>query len=401
MDRQFAVDCRAYLHQRKVTRNGRAAAAEQPMSPGQIYNVLDCTRSLLNWAKRPDVNQLPSWFVNPFDKAIVGQRASKDPLRDVVFRIERRIELVQHMDLWQLCHFAIPFVLPLRPEDYTGLLISEVDFAARRLRFGSRFDGRDFNKGRQSFQVPFPAEIEPLLHVCMDGRQEGPLLRGRSYFEGRRKPKQPVASAEEFEACFDRTLSAARPGEIQAEQDFKHVVRKVLQAMGGASPDAMAKEFKSVLAKGHLPASARLYDLRGSVNTELNSAGVSYLLQTYITGHTTRDILHVYVSLEPEAEMERYFAAIRPLLGAIEQRARELGLTPTSNEPNCRRDEAETTVLFGPRQPVILKKSSSSPSPSRQPDAWCTDGAQRVHADRHGDPASPSAGQERAHCVSV
>ena len=40
------------------------------------------------------------------------------------------------MDLWQLCHFAIPLVLPLRPEDYTGLLVSEVDFDQHVLRFG-------------------------------------------------------------------------------------------------------------------------------------------------------------------------------------------------------------------------------------------------------------------------
>jgi hypothetical protein len=36
---------------------------------------------------------------------------------------------------------AIPLVLPLRPEDYTGLLISEVDFFSRVLCFGRRLAG--------------------------------------------------------------------------------------------------------------------------------------------------------------------------------------------------------------------------------------------------------------------
>jgi hypothetical protein len=177
IDRDFAVEFRVFLHGRKVTPNGRPSSNEKPMSRGQIFNVLDCTRSLLNWAKHPAVNRLPATFVNPFDKAIVGSRPGKDPLRQPGFPVQRRIELVESMDLWQLTHFAIAMVLPLRPEDFTGLLISEVDLEKGMLCFGTRLQGRDFTKGRQSFVTPFPREIMPLILVCIGGRKDGPLLR--------------------------------------------------------------------------------------------------------------------------------------------------------------------------------------------------------------------------------
>ena len=109
------------------------------------------------------------------------------------------------MDGWQLCQLCIAMVLPLRPEDYTGLLISEVDLAARILHFGTRFGGWDFNKGQQSFRVPFPRELDSLLRQCVAGRVEGPLLRQRTIADGRRQPKLLVRSTEE-----SRSFSVAR-----------------------------------------------------------------------------------------------------------------------------------------------------------------------------------------------
>jgi hypothetical protein len=165
IDRDFVVQFRTFLHTRKITRNGRAAAAEKSLSPAQIFNVLDCARTMFSWARRPEVQQIPLALGNPFTEDLVGRRPSKDPLRPVVFPMDLRMQLVGQMDGWQLCQLCIAMVLPLRPEDYTGLLISEVDFSARTLHFGTRFGGWDFNKGQQSFRVPFPAELDPL-----DGR---------------------------------------------------------------------------------------------------------------------------------------------------------------------------------------------------------------------------------------
>lgn len=66
--------------------------------------------------------------------------------------------------------------MAIRPEDCAGLLISEVDFENHRRQFGTRFDGADFNKGRQTFCVPFPPELNSLLRELVGIRIAGPLL---------------------------------------------------------------------------------------------------------------------------------------------------------------------------------------------------------------------------------
>lgn len=325
IDRQFAIEFRTFLHRRIVTRNGHPAASERCLSPGQIFNILDCTRTLFWWAKRPEINRAPAEFVNPFREEIVGYRPSKDPLRTSPLPLERRITLVRHMDRWQLCQFAIGTVLALRPEDYTGLLISEVDFSECVLHFGRRLAGWDFNKGRRSFQVPFPVAIEPLLRKCVDGRHDGPLLRKRTVVEGRRRPSLLVDSSDDIRTHFERALMEAKPEEIQTAQDGKQIFRRLLLGMGGVSEDSLAKEFKGLLRKIDASAGIRFYDLRGSVNTDMNAAKVSHLFQLYVTGHSVdAEILSAYVSLELQREMEGYFNYIEPLLVAIEKRTGEL-----------------------------------------------------------------------------
>ncbi|MCA9070369.1 MAG: phage integrase SAM-like domain-containing protein, partial [Planctomycetaceae bacterium] len=320
IDRQFALEFRAFLHQRITTRNGHSGAIPGPMSARQIRNVLSCSGTLLNWAKDPQINLLPAHFMNPFTRDVIGSLPKKDPLRPVVFPLEFRIRLVEHMDWWQLTHFSIALVLPLRPEDYTGLLISEVDFEQHMFRFGTRLGGRDFNKGVQEFSAPFPAEIEPLLRTCVGHRSEGPVLQSRPILEGRRHPQIVVNSQDELAMLFDRELSLQPPNEVQTSQDMKRLFRKWLTRCGGVSVNAMSREFQRILVETGSSKSGRFYDLRGSTNTELERAGVSHLVQRYVTGHTTDDILNEYVSLDPRQEMRKYFDAIAPLLEAMSRR---------------------------------------------------------------------------------
>ena len=320
VDREFALQLRTALFNRTVTRNGHAGSVETKMSARQVYNVLDCLRSLFNWAKRPDVNRLPSTFVNPFSSDIVGAKVMKDPLRPVVFPVERRIEIVAAMDAWQLCLFALPLCLPLRPEDFCGLLISEVDFEQRLLRFGNRFGDRDFGKGKQNFLMPFPEELTALLQACVAERSRRAVAAQRAVCEGDQKPKLNMTAGDTVAAMFDNRLMAAKPGDVQAAHDAKQLLRRLLSDLGGVTPDAMAKEFKRLIEPFGFAPGTRFYDLRGSVSTDLERAGVSHLAQRYVTGHTTRDIMNFYVSLDVSAEMRKHFERIRPLLAAIEMR---------------------------------------------------------------------------------
>jgi len=326
VDQDFAIEFRSWLFDRRVTRNGRAASPEKLISPHQVYNVLDCARTAFNWAKNVRVAKLPASFLNPFNEEIVGRRPRKDPLRKSLFPIERRIQLVGIMDEWQLSHLALSTVLPLRPEDCAALLINEIDYGERLIRFGTRFEGRDFNKARLSFACPYPEQLEPFLRFCQASRLDGPLLRRRTVFEGRRLPDLRVVGRGDAAARVKEALERAPATQRETLQDQKQLIRRAVRRMGGVSKDELAKEFKEVVSKVGLDSNNRFYDLRSAVNTDMERAGLSTLVQKYITGHATSDILYEYVSLDVGEAMRKYFDRIKPLLEAMRERAHQLRL---------------------------------------------------------------------------
>ena len=324
VDREFAVELRRSLFQRQVTGNGHPGAAEAPISPRQIFNVLDCARSMFSWAKRPDVGHLPAAMISPFGSDLVGTKPRKDPLRPIPIPLERRIELVRVMGAWQLCHFALGFVLPLRPEDEAGLLISELDFENHTATFGTRFAGRDFNKGRQSFTAPWPADIEVLLRACVGQRREGPVLQRRTVWEGRARPSRMVNSPAELADLFSQALRTAPRDEVQNEQDAKRVFRRLLGELGGVSTTCLAKEFKPLAMRVGLAPTVRFYALRESCNTEMERSKVSAFFLEYLKGHAPTHCEPNYLSFDPTTALVSYFDYLRPLLAAIVERAHQL-----------------------------------------------------------------------------
>ena len=295
------------------------------MASGQIFNVLDCARTLFHWAQRPEVNLLPSWLTNPFTKDLVGRRPKKDPLRSAPFPLHVRISWIERMDAWQLAHLTWRLVLPLRPEDLTGLLLSDIDHERGLFCFGTRFRGSDFNKGRQEFSCPFPIELSGLLRLCIAGRVAGPFLRSRRTVADSR-PSDAVYSEEDVHSRIDAALRSAGSKELAAPQDRKRIVRATITKMGGLTNSALGKDLRQLLGPTDKIAGST-YDLRESVNTEMEAAGVSLLVQRYVTGHQTNDIQNRYVGLDPGGQMRKYFDTLSNLYTAVEERAKVLGLT--------------------------------------------------------------------------
>lgn len=314
LDRDFAIQCRRYLFAARTTRNGRPGASPTNYSSRQIFNCLETIRGLLNWAMGPTIRLLMPGFANPFTKDIVGERPKKDPLRAEIMPLDVRVQLVKQLDGWQLGALGLAMTLPMRPDELTAILISDVFLERREICFGTRFGGGDFNKGRQSFTLPYPEELQSLIVACIHGRTEGPLLRRRTIWSGTRRAKTSVASTADLERCYERALAAA--GEkAMTEQDRKVVFRKLLIDLGGVSPDELANEFKAVAAK--LGLRNRFYDLRHGVTTDMHRAEVRKLELDYMTGHTTGDILNEYVALDVHGEMRKYSRHVKLLLTTI------------------------------------------------------------------------------------
>ena len=345
IDRDFIVSYRAFLYQRQVAPNGRPGAPQQPMSVRGVRNALECLRTMLAWAHRADVRQLPADWVNPVTVELIGTGQAKDPLREDPLPPEVRVRLVQQMDAWQLCHLALSMVLPLRPGEAVGLLVSEVDFDKGWLTIGTRLDGADFTKGKTSYKLPFPKEFDRLLNACIAGRAQGPLLRCRKDFSA--QANRSTIEPDQLLPLYRAKLAKARPDEIQSEQDRKRLFRALLRDLGGVTENVLAKEFDKIVARVGLNTKVKFYDLRHATTKGLKDAKIPHLDLLYLTAHTTSSILNDYTPVNPVRSMQEYFATIRPLLVAIDDRATALGFS--QRDPKSTAEDLNEVTMNGKR----------------------------------------------------
>jgi len=323
LNRSFAIALKNHLHSVQTTRNGKPGAKSKSMSPRQILNVMEAVRGALHWANRPDVRLVPFDFINPFTKEVVGEKEAKDPLRKQKLPLDRRVVLVKHLDCWQLATIGLLAVLPFRPEELQGILIGDVDFEARTISVGTRFEGADFTKSRQQYVMPLPQDLMPILRKCIGERREGPLLLRRTIWAFRKCPKTFLSEPGDIEEVLQIRLREAGD-RVQTAQDRKRVFRDLVRDVGGLDTGGLGKEMRSRVGES-LGLTAQLYDMRKGVSTDMAAAGVNLLVLRYLTSHATNDIMNEYVSLDPQTEMEKYFVYAKPLLEAIRHRGEELG----------------------------------------------------------------------------
>lgn len=325
IDTSFVTEARAFLYTHRTTRNGRPGGEPRTLSSRQVVNVMETLRAALAWAADARNNKLPPGWLSPVTRGLVGTPPAKDPFRRDPLPLDLRVRLVGRMDAWHLCTLLPSMILPMRPDEAVGLLVDDLDLDNSELLFGITLPDVNFTKKKVAFRLPFPAELRPVLQAAVGGRSSGPLLRARRAFSD--GTSADIASLADLKARFDQQVLAARPGTVQTDHDRKLLFRRLLRKLGGAAEDGMNREFKSLLAAAGVSNGATLYTLRSSVTTTMSTgAKLAHLELTYLTSHSTRDILTRYTSLDVHGEMRKYFDHIRPLLEAVTQRAHEQGL---------------------------------------------------------------------------
>ncbi|WP_145363063.1 phage integrase SAM-like domain-containing protein [Stratiformator vulcanicus] len=335
IDREFVVNLSSHLHTTKTTRNGKAGGIAKTISAKQIRNSLETLRTILNWAKQPAVCKLPLDFVVPVTKDILPPQPKADPLRESPAKIEQRVEAISRMDAFELCVFGPSMLLAQRPDDLCGLLTTDVDWERRRLRFGVHFEGADHTKGRTSFQVVFPPELDPLLFRLVKTRTEGPLLLSAQAFANSARDSATVGGMT-VRPLYEQALESEGSEEIQCDNDRKRVYRSVLKKLGGMTPDLMGKDFDRFRKREQL-ALPSIGQFRHAITHDMKQSGMGILELRYLTSHSTDDILNEYTSIDIVGAMEKYFDIVDPILVAIRSRGRELGLTePQQPNNDCR-----------------------------------------------------------------
>ena len=236
-------------------------------------------------------------------------------------------------DAFQLVTFAPQYILPLRPEQLTGLLIRDVDWENHVLIFGTRFDEHDRTKGQTSFRVPFPAKWEPVIRAAVRERSAGPLYVERNIFEGDQQPKLTCRNRTDLDDALHAALEAgAARGPLPAG-DAKDICRNVIHQAGGITPDALQRDFMKLANVAGLDGNFRYYDLRGSIVTEMERVAVPTHIQRYIMGQQVLDpgTLDPYRSLTIEGLREAvqpHWDFCRELIDGVLDRGRRLELWP-------------------------------------------------------------------------
>jgi len=330
IDAPFVAALKTFLMTYQTSRNGRKASPQRLLSGTQMRHALETLRGLINWATDPLIAKLPFGYVNPVGKNTIPSKPTKNPLREESISLDERVRLLERMDSWQLCQLAWSMVLPMRPDEAAGLLVTDVNVEKGWLEFGYRFDDCNFTKEKTKFVLPYPSEFRPIIAACIQGRTDGPLLQSRRAFGESAQLRDHTKDT--LRQSYEHVVLEAEPGDVQAEHDRKRLFRRVLkQEWGGVSEDRMACEFKKLLHEATGRTDVRFYDLRHATTQGMKDAKLPGLELTYLTGHACTDILNEYTSLRPLEAMAQYFASIRPLIDAIAFRAAALGLT-TEND---------------------------------------------------------------------
>jgi len=338
VDREFATRFREYLFDARCTSNGRAGARTHPLSASQILNVLDATRSAFHWGR--NTGCIPLDWITPFTDEVVGSRPAKDPLREQRLSLHDLINLVGGMDRWQLCSLGLMCVLPPRPDEFCSILVRDLDMDRGVIRFAPRFGGAASNKCDQTFVLPFPACLRPLLKRLIADRVDGPLFRRRCFSPA--GLGKTVREQKELNAMWNEHLLLKGPKLVTSLQDRKAEFRVFLRQLGGVSVDVLRTEFQRLI-KGRLSKTAKLYDLRHAVTQSMKDSGMPILELRYLTSHTASDIMNTYTTMKIFPAMERYFSSIAPLLNAISTRMIDTGVLETTSE-----DAAEQLIDWAP-----------------------------------------------------
>ncbi|WP_437194501.1 tyrosine-type recombinase/integrase [Planctomicrobium sp. SH527] len=363
INREFALALRDYLTRRETTRNGRPGASVRRMSLRQVQNCLETARMVLAWALRAEVRKLPPEFVQPITSEIIGGKPPKDPLRPVLVPLNKRIELIENMDDWQLLTLSCLSILPLRFEDPARLLISDVDFSRGTLRLGSHFGGADCNKGKVEVTMPLPPELVKVFQICVGDRKDGPLFLSRNACANPERFQTSWNSPDDLQRAFeDRLCQSKRP--INNPQDRKILYCQLMKDdLGAVSADRVGKEMKQLFRKAGLRG-VRPYEIRSGVTTEMARSGMSHLEMTYLTEHTVKDIMNTYTALDPVAAMTPYFRKIEPLLEVLRQRLEDFKIPPFPLSPK------------GGVDTIVMRQAPAAPiSQSAVVHRWCTNGA--------------------------
>jgi integrase len=323
VNREFQLAFTAFLVNRAVAPNGHPNARPRRMQKPAF--VVDAVRALFRWASDHDRGGLlPEGFANPFLRAA---RPSNGPVRDLLGEPDITAAMasafVLKCDPFQLRLFAPLILYGLRAAEPCFLFHEQIQdgWLNVQCHLGLAY----LTKGRRDKRFPVPACLESLLREegC---HQKGLFYQRRGILAGLEKAPLRGASLARLERVFQERCGKA--GTPDAAQRLS-IRNQVLRDAGGLNYDHVQAEFESLARRLSWPAAATVKDFRHLFSTMLANAGMPEDYRRYLLGHAPgrAAVIHYTHLNQIQKHFERAVQEeFGPILEAIEQRARQLGL---------------------------------------------------------------------------
>jgi integrase len=276
------------------------------------------------WAADPQRgNCLPTGFLNPFHRRVIGRRreVAPDMTGEPDVTVAMAAELLDACDDWQLRIFAPLVFLGLRP--------GELIFLFREMVSQQFLDVRcvpelaHLSKGMRNKKLPLAGPIRHLLLDHQLAPARGLLFCGREIASER--PPLAGATLAQIAAEFERRCRDRKAKGASAVQQMRD---EVMHDAGALTYKLIQGEFAGLARKLGWPAAATIKDIRHQFNTALSNGGVPEHERRYLMGHEPgRGAIVHYTHLNKLSE--HYQRAVEqelaPALDVLVRRQQDVG----------------------------------------------------------------------------
>ena len=328
VDRKFALELMAYLRTLQVHPNGHPHAHARLMRrPDYVLNVV---RAAYDWAADPQRGKLiPEGFHNPF---LRRSRSTAAPAAVSVgepdITVDMAVDFLAACDAYQLRLFAPLAIYGLRASEPCLLLHERL--RSDWLDVPCLPDLAYYTKGRREKRLPMISCLDSLLQAGAQTPSAGLLYLRRSVVA---EPGSAALAGASFLALVKEFQRRSAAGGIHTAADRRRLRDQLLHDAGGINYDHIVAEFGKVARALKWPQPATIKDFRHLVATCLENAGMPEHYRKFLLGQSPgRAAIVVYTHLNEIRQRfeEAVGKNLYPLVSAIDQRAKDLGLTLTT-----------------------------------------------------------------------
>lgn len=319
-----------YLRLLSVSPNGHPHTAKRPLMDKGLRYVLECCRSLFNYAARR--RHLSPYAENPFATLEI-ERVPIGVSRPItLFSPTQERAFLEACDDWQFPLFLTLMLTGVRPGELTHLLLpDDLDLGACVLRVRNK-PGLGWQvKTRNEREIPLMPELSEVLRVYLDGRSTGPVFLRRRRAEQKSPDQRPdVPAAIELALARCVTDQQQELGRTLTRSEWGRLARHAWQELGTVEEGYIRTQFMRLTVTIGMPGCTAPKMLRHMFATSLQEGQVDPLIRNELMGHVAAGVKSagyglgmtaVYTHTRPETRRKQLETALAPRVAVAAARS--------------------------------------------------------------------------------